>query len=229
MYSRLASEDALDIQARQGAHPGQGLQGGVEVGLVALEAQPGHAGVQLDVGFHSAARLDGCVRKGLGGLFAPDILGHPIIQDDLDLIGRGQAQLENRQLNARQTQLPGLIHVGDGQILRAQLRQGAGGLHRAVSVGVRFDHAQKAGVGPHLFAQGVVVVGQRIEIDFRPGTNQCSLHIFNFFRINCCTFLNKVHRIIILITQTPGEPRLFGGLFADTLRNGCGYYTMSRC
>ena len=193
-------EHALNIQSRQGADSDQSLQGGVKMCLVALEAQPGHTGVQLNVGLHLSAGLYRSVGKRLGRGFAPDGLGDAVVQNHLDLVHGRQAQLENGQMNPCRAQLTGLVHVGDGQIFRAQFLQGPGGLHRAVAVGVRLHHAKEPGVRPHLLAQGAVVVGQGVQINLRPGAFQCTFHFLNFFRINWYVLRCKTYRDTIFIT-----------------------------
>ena len=136
---------------------------------VTLEAQTGHSGIQFNMDLHPSACTHRGVGKRPGRLLIPDVLRDLIVQDDVCLIRRRHAQLENGQLNARVPQLTRFLHVGDCQIFRTQFLQRAGRFNRAVAIGIGLHHPEKTGVRSHLFAQCVIIMSQGVQIDFRPG------------------------------------------------------------
>ena len=77
----------------------------------------------------------------------------------LGIAGGGVAQNQNGKIHVAPAKLNGLLHVGDRQILGAQLLQMAAHRHRAMTVGVGLHHPQKPAGGRNRAAQHLVVVG----------------------------------------------------------------------
>ena len=134
-------KNALRVQPRQGT----GLCNRVYAALKVLpphqKAQPGHAGIHLDVDPQGTAAFHGLsavrLRLGLGGHRLGDVVGNELGHH---LRGR-MAQNQDGHGDAAVAQLPGLVQAGNRQIIRPQLFQLPGDLHRAVAVGVRLHHA----------------------------------------------------------------------------------------
>ena len=178
-------EDAFRLQSRQGASGGDGFHACVKVPLPHQETQPGHAGVHLDVDLQCAAALHGCgavrLRLGQGG----HRLGDAVL-DQLGHHGRGRvAQDQNGRLNAGPAEFFRLVQAGHRQIVRPQLLQLAGHLNGPVAVGVRLHHTQILHVGPDLSAGLLIVVGQGVQVDLRPGPSQNRfLHVSVTFSVS---------------------------------------------
>ena len=143
---------------------------------VAEIAQPGHAGIHLDVDLQRAAQGRGlmAVFQGLG--LAGDGLGNVVLYQPPHLLLGGVAQDQHRHGDAVGPQLHGLVNAGHRQIIRPQVLEGPGHLHGPVSVGVGLYHAQKAHVRPDMPPQAAIVVGQCVQVDLRPGPPQCRFH-----------------------------------------------------
>ena len=162
-------ENTLRVQPRQGAGLCDGLHAGFKMLAPDQKAQPGHTGIHLDVDPQRAAALHSLgavrLRLGLGGHRLSDVvfdeLGHHL--------RRGVPQDQNGHGNAAVAQFPALVQTGHCQIVRPQLFQLPGHLHRAVAVGVRLHHAQILHAGANLLPGHIVVVFQSIQVDFRPG------------------------------------------------------------
>ena len=165
-------EDALRLQPRQGA----GVRDGGDARLKMLPPhQPAHAGIHLDVDLQRPAESRGrgavLLRLGLGGDGLGDAVGDKLRHHG----GRGMSQDEDGQAHALPPELPGLVQTGDRQVVRPQLLQLPGDLHRPVAVGVRLHHAQVPDAGPGLSPGLMVVVGQGVQVDLRPGPLQNSI------------------------------------------------------
>ena len=164
-------EDALGLQARQGAVPADAVHAGVEMGPLAEVAQAGHAGVHLDMHLQRAAQADGLGavlhRLGLAG----DGLGDVQVYEPPHLLLGGVAQDEDGHGDAVIAQLHGLVHGADGQIVGPLFLQHPADHDGAVAVGVGLHHAQEFHVLPHAAAQHVVIVGDGVQIHLGP----CSL------------------------------------------------------
>ena len=89
-------EDALGLQPRQGAGLADALHAAVKVAAVAEIAQPGHAGIHLDVDLQRAAQGRGlmAVFQGLG--LAGDGLGNVVLYQPPHLLLGGVAQDQHR-------------------------------------------------------------------------------------------------------------------------------------
>ena len=145
--------------------------------LVGKEAEPGHAGVELDVGLEPAARALHRVVELDRVFHRVDLLPDAHVGHVLGVVGRGVAQDQDRQTDAAAAQLDRLLDVGHSQIVRAELRQTTADRQGAVAVGVGLDHAQKPAVGRDQTAQHTVIMGQIVQGHVRPGPLQ-QLHSF---------------------------------------------------
>ena len=163
-------EDALRLQPRQAAGLTDALHAAVKVTAVAEVAQPGHAGVHLDVDFQGPAQGRGlpAVFQGLG--LAGDRLGNVVLHQPSHLLLGGVAQDQHRHGHAVGPQLHGLVDAGHRQIVGSQLLEGPGHLHGPVAVGVGLHHAQEADLRPDMLPQAAIVVGQSVQVDLRPGS-----------------------------------------------------------
>ena len=166
-------ENALGVQARQGAGAAYIRRAGVEMLPGDEIAQAGHPGVHLDVHRQRAAQADGllAVLQCLG--LAGHGLGDVQVHQAAHLLTGRMTEDEDGHGDTAMAQLGGLVDAGHGQIVRPQGLQRAGHLHRAVAVGVRLDHAQEFHAHPHPLPQGAVVIGQCIQVDLRPRSLQC--------------------------------------------------------
>ena len=127
--------------------------------LVALKAKTTHTGVELDVDLHLPAKPDGGIAERPGNLVILHRLRHADADNALRLILRCEAEHQDRQLDAAQTQLLRLVDIGDRKIRRAELFQMRGNAHGAVPVGVRLDNAEQLGIRSHLTANRLKVMG----------------------------------------------------------------------
>ena len=154
-------EDPLQKQVIQPGDQADLLQGLLVV--IGKEAQAGHAGIQLDVAqkalvgaLHGVVELD----RVFHGV---DLLADAHVGHVLGIEGRGIAQHQNGQAHAAPAELYRLLHVGDGEIVRAQLPQSAADGQGAVAVGVRLDHAEKAAVRGNSVPQEPIIVAEIIQ------------------------------------------------------------------
>ena len=72
--------------------------------------------------------------------------------------------------DAAAAELHGLLQIGDGKELRAQLTQMAADGHGTMAVGVGLDHAEEAAAGWDLRPELLVVMIQVVERNIRPGS-----------------------------------------------------------
>ena len=171
-------EDALGIQPRQGAGGRDGLHAAFKMLAPHQKAQPGHTGVHHNMHSQRAAASHGFgavfLRLGPGGHRLRDVIGNELRHH----FRRRVPQNQDRHGNAAVAQFPGLIQAGYRQIVRPQLFQLPGDLHRAVAVGIRLHHPQIPDAGAGFPPGSVIIVFQRIQIDFRPGAPQnCILQV----------------------------------------------------
>ena len=165
-------ENALGVQSRQGAGGRNGVHAALKMLTAHQKAQPGHPGVHLDVHPQGAAAFHrlGAVflRLGLGGHRLGDVVGNQLGHH----LRRRMPQNQDGHGNAAVTQFPGLVQTGHRQIVRPQLLQFPGNLHRAVAVGIRLHHPQIFHTGASSLPGDVIIVFQRIQVNFRPGAPQ---------------------------------------------------------
>ena len=91
--------------------------------------------------------------------------------DQIARIGRRRiAQNQDGTADAAAAELHGLLQIGDGKELRAQLTQMAADGHGTVAVGVGLDHAEEAAAGWDLRPELLVVMIQVVERNIRPGS-----------------------------------------------------------
>ena len=91
--------------------------------------------------------------------------------DQIARIGRRRiAQNQDGAADAAAEELHGLLQIGDGKELRAQLTQMAADGHGTVAVGVSLDHAEEAAAGWDLRPELLVVMIQVVERNIRPGS-----------------------------------------------------------
>ena len=158
-------ENPLRLQPRQSA---QGVHLPGRLGrVVGQNAQPAHAGVQLDVDLGGFALGLGGLGEGLGQLWGKHRLGQVMLHHLGSKFRRGGPQNENRHGDARTPQLFGLVEAGHRQIVRH--------CHRPMSVGVGLHYTQKfalGGQGP----QHVVIMLQIVQTDLRPGSHGLLIH-----------------------------------------------------
>ena len=168
-------EDTLRLQSRQGAGSTNARHPCLKVIASAQEAQPGHSGVHLDVDLQRAAAAHrlGAVLQCLG--FAGHRLRDVVAQQLLHPLRRRVAQNQDGHGDAPGPQLHGLVQTGHRQIVRPQLLQHPGHLHRPVAVSIRFHHAHESCACP--LPQRLIIMCQRIQIDLRPGALQCGFHV----------------------------------------------------
>ena len=166
------SEDSLRLQSRQGTGGGNGLHAGVKVPAPHQKAQPGHAGIHLDVDLQRAAARR-CRRAVLPGLGQG---GHRLGDAVLDQLGHhGRRRVPQNQdggLDAAVAELLRLVQAGHRQIVRPQLLQLPGDLDGPVAVSIRLHHAQIFHMRSDAPAGLLIVVGQGVQIDLRPGPSQ---------------------------------------------------------
>ena len=97
------------------------------------------------------------------------------------------SQDQNGCLHPRMAQLPGLVQAGDRQVFRPQLFQLSGHLHGAVAVSVCFHHTQIFDVGAGTQTGLMVIVGQGVQVDLRPGSSQNGIIHGKPFTFRHCT------------------------------------------
>ena len=98
---------------------------------------PGHP--ELDLHRAAAAHRLGAVLQCLG--FAGHRLRDVVAQQLLHPLRRRMAQNQNGHMDTPGPQLHGLVQTGHRQIVRPQLLQHSGHLHRPVAIGVRVRYA----------------------------------------------------------------------------------------
>ena len=107
--------------------------------------------------------------------FAGHRLRDVVAQQLLLPLRRRMAQNQNGHMDTPGPQLHGLVQTGHRQIVRPQLLQHSGHLHRPVAIGVRLHHAHEPCPRPP--PQCLIIMRQRIQIDLRPGAPQCGFHV----------------------------------------------------
>ena len=167
-------EHSLRLQAGQRAQPGD-LPGGLF--SLPKETQAAHAGVQLHVDGEGLSCRHRCIRESLSSGQVPHRLGHLVLQQHGGQLHGGVAQAQDGQGDPRLTQLPGLVHAGHGQHVGPQLLQLLGHLHRPMAIGVGLAHAQKPAARRQHGAQSPVVMFQGGQVDLRPGSHLCGVHL----------------------------------------------------
>ena len=170
-------EHALHVQPRKREDLQNVAQARVEVRVVALEAEAAHAGVELDVDLHRSARADRGGGISLGDGEVRHGLRHVVFQDALGLISGREAQHQDGERDPVHAQLLALVEVRHGEIARAEPFKMLRHAHRAVTVGIRLDHAEELRLRPDLTANGLKIMGEVIQADLRPCALQCTLHI----------------------------------------------------
>ena len=134
------------------------------------KAQPGHAGVQLDMDPERLSQLPGsggillCLRQGADGL------GQILFDQQPRVLRRRVPQDQDRHGDAAPAQLQRLIQAAHGQVVRSGLLQQAGDGQRAVPVGVGLHHAQKAAALRQRGADGLIIVADIGQGDLRPAS-----------------------------------------------------------
>ena len=152
------------------------LFGAVDVALVALKAQAGHAGVALDVDGDGAAGLHGPGGQVPGEVDVIAGLGDVVLDQVFGVLGGGAAQDEDGGLHAGLTDLDGLVDAGNAQIVRAQLLQLFGDGNGPVAIGVGLHQAQIPGPLGGQGSQVMIIVGQPLHGHFRPGAFLLCFH-----------------------------------------------------
>ena len=151
--------------------------------LVALEAEAAHAAVELDVDGHLLAGGNGSGRISLCDLKIGHGLRDAVLENAFSLILGREAEHQDGELHAVDAQFHRLVDVGDGKIGRTDLFKMLGNAHRAVTVGVRLDHAEELCLFAHLRADDVQIVRQIVKVDLRPCSSKIRFHCKAFFLI----------------------------------------------
>ena len=169
-------EHAFNVKAGQPKHFEDAAQAVLKMRVVALKAEAPHAGVELDVNFHLLPQLHRRFGKEPGALAILHGLRHANADDALRLIGRREAEHQDRQRHAVLPQLLSLVDVGYGQIRRADLLQMLRHAHSAVTIGISLHDPEQFDAGPDLSADDLQIMSDVAKVDFGPGPFQGAAH-----------------------------------------------------
>ena len=139
------------------------------LGLVVPDAEPPHAGVDLQVEQRLAEQLAG---RGIQGpnLLKVEYRRGEVEADTLPLLARiDPPQNQHRPVDAAFAELNPLGEEGHAEGGHPELLQFRGDVHEAVAVGVRLDHCQDAASLGDGGPDAVEVGAKRPEVDHRDG------------------------------------------------------------
>ena len=193
-------ENALNVQMRQRRDLLQFVQRSVVV--IGKEADARHAGIKLEMDIQNIIRPRQRFVQFLRVSKRMHLLRN-IEEDHIrGVLRRRIAQDQNRQAHLAAPDLYGLLQIGNGQILRAEIGQRSADRHGPVAVGIGLHHAEKARTGRQMCPNRAVVIFQIVERDVRPCSFEC-LHIYS--SVNCVGWRTENAEISVRRTIRPSK------------------------